>query len=299
MTAVIIASSEPDSTFHRQAVSIGDVWRENGAADTVEHHFTGGSVENAHLVAERAVDFGCSAANWLVPASTGKPPFAAALPVRLLAPINSGPLFFAAPAASPLKTFSELRGKRVALGIENSGMVQHFHGILKALGLSLDDFQPVYVGVFEGGEMMAAGEVDAQFQPPIPNVHFSQILEKTPVKVLPFSEIECRSILDHVPYYAEALIAKGSFPGHDVDTTTVAVVNIFEVHAEAEAETTFERARLIISHAQDLAARNALFKGLDQLLAESGRRIIPVLAGSGALQHSAAARAFKEAGLLA
>ena len=95
------------------------------------------------------------------------------------------------------------------------------------------------------------------------------------------------------------MVRKGSFPGQEADAPTVAVVNILEVHRDAGDGATFERTRALIGHAGDLAGREPLFEGLDRLLAEAGRRIIPVLADSGAPQHPAAARAFREAGLLA
>ena len=45
--------------------------------------------------------------------------------------------------------------------------------------------------------------------------------------------------------------------------------------------------------------RNPLYRGLDKLLEQSGRRIIPVLAKAGVPQHPGAARAYRDAGYLA
>src|SRR3546814_5679848 len=100
---------------------MGEIWREERLIEKATPLFTGGSVDNAHLVAAGEADFGCMAANWLPSAATGKKPFAKPLPVRLLTPINTGPLFFVAAAASGLRSFADIKGKRVALGIANSG----------------------------------------------------------------------------------------------------------------------------------------------------------------------------------
>ena len=51
--------------------------------------------------------------------------------------MNAGPLFFIVRARSPIQTVGELRGRRVAVGLETSGMVQHVHTIFGVLGLSL------------------------------------------------------------------------------------------------------------------------------------------------------------------
>jgi hypothetical protein len=213
-----------------------------------------------------------------------------------MTPINTGPLFFAARADSKLESFDNLRGKRVALGHENSGMVQHIHTIFGALGLSLDDIKPVYCHIGPGNQMLAAGEVDAQWLPPIPNIQFVELNRQTALKVLSFSPGQRETILKKVPYYAEAMIPGGSIRGQDRDSTEIGVVNVLAVNIADDEETVYRRTRAILSHANDLSRRNSLYRGLDKLLRESGKRIIPVLAQAGAPQHPGAARAYQEAG---
>ena len=290
--AIVIGTSEQDSTFHHQALAIAEIWREAGLIGGVTPLFTGGSVENAHLVAAGKADFGCMAANWLPLAATGKPPFTAPLPVRLLTPINSGPLFFVAAASSSLRSFADLKGKRVALGIANSGMVQHIHTQFGALGLSLDSIEPVYVNASEGGRMLIDGKVDAVFQMPIPNHHFTALARAMPLRVLPFSDAERQKVLAAVPYYAEATIPQGAFPGHDRDVTTVGVINILGVNVNAPSDWVQALTRAVIDRAGDLAKRNPLFLGLDKLLATAPSRIIAVLDKAGAAQHPGAKAAF-------
>lgn len=298
MCPVAIATSEADSTFHRQAVALGEMWEADGLVDSATTLFTSGSVENAHLVADRQADYAFMAANWLPLGCTGKPPFKAALPIVLMTPINTGPLFFVARGDSQLASFADLKGKRVALGHENSGMVQHIHTIFGALGLSLDWLRPVYCHVGPGNEMLLKGDIDAQWLPPIPNVQFGELSAKTSLKALSFSENERRRVLDRVPYYAEAIIPKEAFPGQGRDTTEIAVVNVLAVHPKQEEETVYRRTKAIIVHADDLARRNPLYRGLDRLLKDASRRIVPVLDKAGAPQHPGAARAFREAGFV-
>lgn len=297
MCPVAIATSDVDSTFHRQAVALGEMWKDNGLVDAVEPLFTSGSVENAQLVAARKATYAFMAANWLPLAATGKGPFKEPLPVSLLTTINTGPLFFCSRADSKLSSFDDLKGKRVGLGHENSGMVQHIHTIFAALGIPLNWIEPVYCHTRPGNQMLIEGKIDAQWQPPIPNIQFDDLNRQVPLKVLSFSSEQRMRILEKVPYYAEVSIPKDAIRGIEHDTTEIAVVNILAVHAEDDEETVFRRTRAIIAHADDLARRNPLYRGLDRLLVDSGKRIIPVLSKAGAPQHPGAARAFREAGL--
>lgn len=297
MCPVAVATSDVDSTFHRQAVALGEMWKDNGLVDAIEPLFTSGSVENAQLVAARKATYAFMAANWLPLAATGKGPFKTALPVALLTAINTGPLFFSARSDSKLSCFDDLKGKRVGLGHENSGMVQHIHTIFGALGLPLDWIEPVYCHTRPGNQMLIEGDIDAQWQPPIPNVQFDELNRQTDIKVLSFSAAQRKTILEKVPYYAEVSIPRDAIRGLERDTIEIAVVNVLAVHAQDDEGTVYRRTQAIIAHADDLARRNPLYRGLDRLLIDAGRRIIPVLCKAGAPQHPGAARAFRDAGL--
>jgi TRAP-type uncharacterized transport system substrate-binding protein len=80
--------------------------------------------------------------------------------------------------------------------------------------------------------MLIDGEIDAQWQPPIPNVQFDELNSRAEIKVLSFSAEQRRTILDKVPYYAEATISKEAVHGLARDTVEIAVVNVLAVHAE-------------------------------------------------------------------
>jgi uncharacterized protein len=298
VNSVPIATSDVDSTFHRQAIALGEMWKDEGLVDSVEPLFTSGSVENAQLVAARTATYAFMAANWLPLAATGKAPFAKALPVSLLTTINTGPLFFVARADSKLASFADLEGKRVGLGHENSGMVQHIHTIFGALGIPLNWIEPVYCHTRPGNQMLIEGKIDAQWQPPVPNVQFSELNRQAALKVLSFSADQRRTILDKVPYYAEVTVPKDAIRGLDRNSREIAVVNVLAVHAGDDEETVFRRTRAIIDRADDLARRNPLYRGLDRLLQDAGRRIIPVLNKAGVPLHPGAARAFRLAGLM-
>jgi uncharacterized protein len=293
-----ISTADPNSSYHHQAVAIGEVWQEEGLVDKVTPLFTTGGIESVTMLADKRADFACVAANWLPLAATGKTPFPKALPVELMSPINSGPMFFAAAQEAKINYFSDLKGRRVVIGPADSGLVQHTLTIFRALGLPPDFFTFVYASRAEGTRMLIEGEVDAQFQPPIPNVDFTNLISRRAIKMVPFSGADLKLILDAVPHYAEAIVSKGAFPGHRADMATIAVVNVLAVPRDGDDDLVFDLTRAVIDRAADLAQRNPLFQGLDRLLAESGRRIIPVLKKAGAPQHAGAERAFRTKGLI-
>src|SRR5262249_28622954 len=97
------------------------------------------------------------AANWIGRAKNGEPPFTQPIDIRMVAPMNAGPLFFVTRADADIGTVADLRGRRVAVGMKTSGMVQHAHNIFGVLGLRFLDFTPIYLDFAAGADALAAG----------------------------------------------------------------------------------------------------------------------------------------------
>ena len=124
------------------------------------------------------IDFGFMASNWIGRAKNGEAPFAQKIDLRMAAPMNAGPLFFIARADSDLRTVSDLRGRRLVVGPEKSGMTQHARVILGALGLTFADVTPIFLDFAAGAEALERGEADAQLQCPIPNKVMTALAER-------------------------------------------------------------------------------------------------------------------------
>src|SRR5262245_63258975 len=145
------------------------------------------SIENANRLHAGEIEFGFMASNWIGRAKNGEPPFGEPIDIRMVAPMNAGPLFFVTRADADIGTVAELRGRRVAVGMKTSGMVQHAHNIFGVLGLSFSDFTPVYLDFAAGADALVAGEVDAQLQCPIPNKVMTDLAALVAVRVLPYA----------------------------------------------------------------------------------------------------------------
>ena len=129
--------------------------------------------------------------------------------------MNAGPLFFITLAQSPVRSMADLRGRRVALGKRTSGMVQHAHVIFGVLGLSFTEITPVYLDFAEGARALAAGEVDVQFQCPIPNKVMTDLASRVALRVLPYAPGQLDAVMAAVPYYRRCVMRRGAIRGLD------------------------------------------------------------------------------------
>jgi TRAP transporter TAXI family solute receptor len=184
------------------------------------------------------------------------------------------------------------------VGMKTSGMVQHAHNIFAVIGLSFSDFDPVYHDFIAGADALAKGDVDAQFQCPIPNKVMTELSERTAVRVLPYAPGELGTLMKAVSYYRPVTMRKGAFRGLDSDVQQPAVVNVLATHARVPEALVREAVAAILANADELGRLNPLFSGLKDLF-EPLRREGPAALEFGSVAlHPGALTACREAGLL-
>ena len=164
--------------------------------------------------------------------------------------------------AAPLRSVSDLRGQRVAVGLRTSGMVQHVHAIFGALGLSFADFTPVYLDFAAGADALAAGEVDAQFQCPIPNQVMTDLASRIDVRVLPYAPGQIETVMQAVPHYRATVMRKHAIRGLEADVAQLAVVNVLATHARVPEPVVHAVVAAVLEQAEELGRLNPLFAGL-------------------------------------
>jgi uncharacterized protein len=295
-----IGTAERDSTFLSQGHALKAALLKHSPALAPIHVSISAtaSVENANRLAAGDIDFGFMAANWVGRAKKGEAPFAQKIDLRMVAPMNAGPLFFITRADTNLRNVMDVRARRLVVGPEKSGMAQHARVMLGALDLSFSDFAPVYLDFAAGAEALARGEVDAQLQCPIPNKVMTALAERVLVRVLPYPPGELEKVLGAVPFYRRTVMRKNAIRGLDADVAQAAVVNVLVTHARVDHDKVRDVAATIFSVRDELPRLNALFAGLGDLfepLRSDGARALEF---GGVALHPGAVDAYRAVGLL-
>jgi hypothetical protein len=294
-----IGTSERDGTFHSQGRALKTILDRQGELAPVEvEESTSASVDNAKRLQAGEIELGFMAANWIGRARNGEAPFAAPIDLRMAAPMNAGPLFFIARAGGPIRMVSDLRGKRVAVGLRTSGMAQHVHVIFGALGLSFSDFTPVYLDFAAGADALAVGEVDAQFQCPIPNQVMTDLAARVHLQVLGLEPGQIDTVLRAAPDYRSTVMRRHAIRGLAEDMAQIAVVNVLVTHARVPETVVRDVVGAVIKAADELGRLNPLFVGLTDLFEPLRRQGAAALEFGGVPLHAGALRAYREAGLV-
>jgi TRAP transporter TAXI family solute receptor len=295
-----IGTSERDGTFNSQGRALKVIFDRCASLQPIEvMESSSASVENANRLHAGDMELGFMASNWIGRARNGEPPFEHPIEIRMAAPMNAGPLFFIVRASSPIRTVDDLRGKRVAVGMKTSGMLQHAHTIFGVLGLPFSDFTPVYLDFGAGAQALAAGEVDAQLQCPIPNQVMTELAARIDLRVLPYAAGQLDKLVQAVSFYRPTMMRKGAVRGLDADVAQVAVVNVLVTHARMPDSTVHDAVAQILANADELGRLNRLFSGLADLFEPLRQQGPSALEFGGVGLHPGALQAYREAGLLA
>jgi uncharacterized protein len=299
MTGVRIGTAEPDSTFLSQGFALKTVLDRVPALAPVDVSTSAhASVENVNRLAANDIDFGFMASNWIGRGKSGEAPFAQKVDLRMVAPMNAGPLFFITRADSNLRAVTDIRGLRLVVGPQQSGMAQHARVILGTLGLTFSDFTPMYLDFAAGAEALARGEADAQLQCPIPNKVMTALAERVLIRVLPYAPADLDTVLRAVPFYRRTVMRKGAIRGLDADVAQAAVVNVLVTHARVPESIVYEVASAIFAARDALPQLNPLFDGVAALFEPLRSEGARALEFGGVVLHSGAIAAYRAARLL-
>jgi TRAP transporter TAXI family solute receptor len=298
--AVRIGTSELGGTFYTQGLAFAGLYNEGRPeGERCSVQTTQASIHNAEQLDRGDLEFGFMASNWIGRAYRGAAPFGRRIPLRMVAPANAGPMFFVVLGNSPLQSLADFGGRRIAVGPKGSGMEQHVRTICEALAIPLDSFTPVNLSFADGADALVAGEIDAQFQPPIPNRVMTDLSERADVRILHYAPGQLEQLLTKVPFYRRVVMKKGAFRGVAGDTAQIAVVNVLVTHERVAEAAVHDMAAAIAANLERLPALNPLFAGLADLFEPMRTAGAAALEFGGVPLHAGATRAYRELGWLA
>lgn len=157
-------------------------------------------------------------------AQQGKDEFAGkAFPgLRAIAFSQMVDLYLVVPANSPIKSYRDVKGKRLGIGGAGSSIAITALLILEQYGIAKNDFKPYYFVYKETIEGIKDGSLDGGFLAGgYPMASYMELSTTHSVRIVPVEEkISTKIITDFAGYYASVVKAK-LYRGHDQDTPIV------------------------------------------------------------------------------
>lgn len=131
--------------------------------------------------------------------------------------------------ASGIKTFADLKGKKVGVGAPNSGVELNARMMYEAHGMTYADSKVDYLSYGEAIDQMKNGQCDAAFVTSgLGNATIKELGTTQKIVFVPVEGEPLKKLMAKYPFYVEWKIPKETY-GTAVDTTTAAVMNIMLV----------------------------------------------------------------------
>lgn len=159
-------------------------------------------------------------------------------------------------ADSGIKTFEDMKGKRVGVGAANSGVELNARMMFEAHGMTYEDCKVDYLSYGEAIDQMKNGQCDVAFVTSgLGNATIKELGTTKEIVFIPVEGEALQNLIAKYPFYVETTIPKDTYETAN-DTTTAAVMNIMLVAKDLSDDVVYDMLDCIYS-AQGLEAIGA------------------------------------------
>jgi hypothetical protein len=267
--------------------------KEHGIRCSVES--TGGSVYNLNAIAAGELDMGVAQSDWQYHAYNGTSKFEEAGPnkdLRAVFSVHPEPFTVVARADSGIKTFEDLKGKRVNIGNPGSGQRGTMEVVMEKMGWKMEDFK--LASELKAAEQSAAlcdNKVDAIiYTVGHPNGSIQEATTACDAVVVSVDNKVVADLIANNAYYRNAVIPGGMYRGNDQDVKTFGVGATFVSSAKVPEDVIYQVVKAVFENFDDFQKLHPAFSNLkkEEMMKD----------GLSAPLHDGAIKYFKEAGLM-
>lgn len=267
--------------------------KDHGIRCSVES--TGGSVYNINTMRQGELDMGVAQSDWQYHAYNGTSRFAeqgAFEKLRAVFAVHPEPFTVVARADAGIKTFEDLKGKRVNIGNPGSGQRGTMEELMGAMGWSQDDFAlAAELKPVEMAQALCDNKIDAfVYTVGHPNAAIKEVSSTCDTNLVEVSGDVVEKLIEDNPFYAAATVPGGMYDGTDTDTKTFGVRATFVTTADVPEDVVYTVTKAVFENFDTFKGLHPAFQVLTKESAIS--------AGLSAPLHDGAAKYYREAGLM-
>ncbi len=267
--------------------------KDHGIRCSVES--TGGSVYNLNAIAAGELDMGVAQSDWQYHAYHGTSKFADAgenKDLRAVFSVHPEPFTVVARADSGIKTFDDLKGKRVNVGNPGSGQRGTMEVIMKAKGWTMDDFKLASeLKSAEQSNALCDNKIDAMvFTVGHPSGSIKEATTSCDSVLVEVTGPEITKLINDNDYYRVAVIPGGMYRGNDKDVTTFGVGATFVSSAKVDEKVIYNVVKAVFEDFDQFKKLHPAFANL--------KKEEMIKDGLSAPLHDGAKKYYKEAGLM-
>ncbi|UQX79780.1 TAXI family TRAP transporter solute-binding subunit [Mannheimia haemolytica] len=253
---------------------------------------TGASVANLNAIAAKEMDMGIAQSDWQYHAYNGSSSFEGKKndKIRAIFSLHPEPFTVMARTDSGIKSFDDLKAKRVNVGDPGSGTRATMNVILAAKGWTDKDFKVASeLKPAEMASVMCDNNLDAiTYNVGHPNGALKEAAASCDAKLVPVTGPEIDKLVADHSYYAKATIPGGLYKGSDEPTETFGVYATLVTSADVDADKVYNVTKAVFDNFDRFKRLHPAFEHLKQEEMIKNALSVPL--------HEGAIRYYKEKG---
>lgn len=209
--------------------------------------------------------------------------------LRTITALYPNYIHFVAAADSGIKSFADIKGKRISVGAPKSGTQLNSKKILEAAGIKYEDFSKVeYLSYAESVELMKNRQLDVTLLSSGAGVAALRDLATSQKVVFLTIPAEIIAKIDD-PAYQAGIIPANTYEGQAEDVSTIIVQNFLVTREGVSTDTVYKMTKSMFENLDEMVSAHAAAKAIK---VENAIKSLP------APLHPGAAKYYKEIGLL-
>tara|TARA_Y100001935_G_C17308768_1_gene514219 strand:- start:3934 stop:4917 length:984 start_codon:yes stop_codon:yes gene_type:complete len=267
--------------------------KDHGIRCSVES--TGGSVYNLNAIRNNELDMGVAQSDWQYHAYNGSSKFkdvGANKKLRAIFSVHPEPFTVVARADSGIKSFDDLKGKRVNVGNPGSGQRGTMEVVMAEKGWKMSDFKLASeLKSSEQSKALCDNKIDAMvFTVGHPSGSIKEATTSCDTKLVTVKGPAINKLIAENDFYRVATIPGGMYQGNKNDVQTFGVGATFVTSSDVPEEVIYVVVKSVFENFDSFRKLHPAFNKLDKKQM--------VKDGLSAPLHSGAAKYYKEAGLM-
>lgn len=255
---------------------------------------TGGSIYNLNTIRAGELDMGVAQSDWQFHAYHGTSKFkskGANKDLRAVFSVHAEPFTVVARKDAGIRTFADLKGKRVNVGNPGSGQRGTMEVLMGAMGWKMSDFSLASeLKSSEQSQALCDNKVDAiVFTVGHPNGSIKEATTTCDTMLVSVTGAAVDKLVKDNDYYDHASIPGGMYRGNKDTVKTFGVKATFVSSSKLSADVVYQVVKAVFENFDSFRRLHPAFRHLDKRTMTKGALSAPL--------HAGAMRYYKEKGL--
>ncbi len=210
--------------------------------------------------------------------------------IRAVVVNNLADVFLVVPANSPIKSFADVRGKRIGVGTPGSSMTNIALLLFEYFGITTKDFKPYYYMFRETIEGIQDGSLDGGFLAGMyPVAGYTELATRQNVRIVSVDENILKKLISDHPYFYRNVLKAKSYKGMEQDITVIGFTGFIFTHAGVSSDYIYKFIKNLFDHRTEYYG---IHKGAKVMTPENA------ILGNTVPLHPGAEKYYKEIGVI-